>query len=210
MIKFQDMTKDQKQKVILGVIVGAAAIIGIKQFVVGPMIANRGKSGAEYEALRLKIDSANTAIRNEPATAKKLEESRQALVLAGREHIPSSDNQLAWATKTIYTLARGVGVDIESVSETETDAGNFTAKEQTKLAFKPYAVRIAMQCSYAQLSQLVKALEDSNPHLCIVGIQVSAQPAIADRHQIGLVVEWPSWKDPARAKPYLEAGGDHA
>jgi len=211
MIDFKNMKKEQKQKAMLGAIVALAALLALKQFVLGPMIERRARARAEYDALRSRLDLANLAIKNETDTLRRLDESKQALVKATRDFIPASDNLLAWTTKFIYSQARIVGVDIESVSETtDADISGFVSKEQTRYAFKPYGVRIELKCSFAQLTQLIDSLETNDPDLCVAGIQITAQPESPERHQVSLVIECPSWKNPERAKAFRPEGDKNA
>ncbi len=196
------MTKEQKQKVILAGIVGLAVLYALKQFALTPLLESRGKLNDEFEAMKSKLMLANGAIKNEGETRRRLAETQAQLMKAQSDLLPSADNALSWATKTIYHAARSVGLDLESVSETETDRTNFTAKDQVKRAFKPYAVRMSVECGYPQLIELIKSLEDANPYLCVTGIQIQCQPQTPERHQISIVVEWPTWKDPNAVKPY--------
>lgn len=208
MIKFQDMSKEQKQKVALGAIVVIATLFACKQFVIAPMLENRAKSREEFETLKAKLVQASVVIRNEAETKRRFNESRASLTQAHRDHIPSADNSLAWATRTIYSQARSLGLDIESVSETDVDVSGFIAKEQTKRSFKPYAVRISTACGYAQLAEFVRALEEKNPYLCITSIQINGQPNSPERHMVSIVVEWPTWKEVEKARSFLEAAND--
>lgn len=208
MINLKDMTKEQKQRLILGGIVLIAVIFALKQFVITPMMASRTQARADFELLKTKLQQASNAIRNETETLRKLQETKSELTTAQRDFVPSVDNSLAWATKTIYSQARSVGIDIEAVAETDVDVSGFMAKDQAQRAYKPYAVRIMTECGYQQLLELVRTLEEKDPYLCITTIQIQTQPATPERHQVTLVVEWPAWKDPAKAKPYQEEDSD--
>lgn len=61
--------------------------------------------------------------------------------------------------------------------------------------FEPYTVNVSLQCSFYEFSQLLKALEDNNPYLCITRIGVIGQPDNVMKHAVTFDVEWPVWID---------------
>ncbi len=197
-MKWESMNQQQKQKVILGVILGIGCLVALKQFVLTPFLNKRAANREEYETLKSKLDKAATAAKNEFVLSEKLEASTKELLNIANELVPSSDNPLSWVTRKLYAQARLVGVDIESVSEADGGLQTFELKEQAQRAFKPYGVRLMTQCTYAQLVNLVRLLEDNNPYLSVSGINISSQLGSANRHQVTILVEWPFWKDPAR------------
>ncbi len=106
----------------------------------------------------------------------------------------------------IYGHARSVGVDIESVSEVEGDSQPWLGKDQTQRAFKPYAVRISTECTYAELVRLLRELEKNNPHMFITDIDVNSHEPGFIKHTVSLVVEWPSWKSTERISAFTTGG----
>ena len=199
-MNWKTLTKDQKQKAALAVIIVIVAVLATKQFVLTPFLMRQAERRQQLSELKEQIELADKAIKGEAALLGRLSNLTARLEVAQRERIAAQENPLAWATRTIYGHARAAGIDIETVADQDMDTMPFMAKDQARRSFRPYAVRIVTQCSYAQLQQLVAALEGSNPHLCVAGISVGVQPNSPEKHQVGITVEWPGWKDPAQAR----------
>lgn len=206
-MNWETMSKEQKQKIILAVIVGLSALFAVYQFVITPWIQGRGQARQELEELRTKVETAQSLIRKEQQITQQLIDASNLMARAHRDYIPAADNALSWVTKVLYSSARSVGVDIESVSEVDVGAQGFIQKDQAARAFKPYSVRVVFQSSYAQLVRLLHTIEKSNPYLCVTGISIYGQPGNVERHQVNIVVEWPSWIDPAKGEALVKAGG---
>jgi hypothetical protein len=207
-MNWKALNKQQQQRIILIAIVAVAAIFGIKQFVIGPLLAGHAARVEEYNTLKDKVEKADELIKRDDEIAKRLAESDGRMRKAATDLIPSPENALAWATKTIYTYARSLGLDIESVADLEMDGGLFTAKEQEKRVFKPYGVRVTTQCTYEESVRFVETLEKENPYLTVSGIMIGAQLNTPERHQVMLTLEWPNWKD-AKKSLSFRTGGSH-
>lgn len=200
----KNLTKEQKQKYALIAIVAVAAVFALKQFVLTPLLASHAAAKQELADLQAKLGQAETVIKRHDEVVRAVAESTRRLREAAQGQMPNPDNALAWAHEVIYAQARTVGIDPESVSDLDLDVNLFTSKEQEKRNFKPYGVRLATQCSYADLERLIADLEKANPYLVISGFTISGQSTKPDRHQIMLNIEWPSWKNVEKARPYLE------
>jgi hypothetical protein len=193
MKKWQEMTKEQKQLVVMSGVLGLIVVFLFFQFGLSPFLARKARMTEEFEKLEAQLDLANEAIKGETQLRDSLTDKTSMLELAYREYIPAPENPLSWATKKIYGEARGVGVDIESVSEVGVDQA-WTHKDQDKRAFKPYSVRIATQCTYAQLVRLIRVLERNNPRMYVCDVSIQARDTGTGKHMVSIVVEWPSWK----------------
>lgn len=205
-MNWKALSKQQQQQIVLGCIVGIAAIVGLKQFAVGPILAGHKARKEELASLKEQVDKAGALIKRDSDVARRLAESQAQMRRASTDLIPSPENALAWATRTIYTHARSMGLDIESVADLEMDGGLFTAKEQEKRVFKPYGVRVSTQCSYEEAVRFVGTLERTNPYLTISGIMIGAQLNSPERHQVTLTIEWPNWKDAKKSLSYRTEG----
>ncbi len=203
-MNLKSLSKEQQQKYALLLIIGVAALFALKQFVISPLLAGHRTAKEELAGLESKLAQAEATIKRDEELTRALAESSRQLQVAARDLIPSPENALAWATKTIYAQARTIGLDVESVSDLEVDVNGFMAKDQDKRAFKPYGVRVVTQCSFAELGRFIQALEADNPHLSVSGFAITGQATTPERHQILLSVEWPSWKKIDQSKPFLE------
>ena len=207
MKNWAQMTKEQKQLWIMGGVLGAIILFLIFQFGLSPFMASKARMTEEYEKLKAQLDQATQSIKGETQLSETLGDKTRMLEQAYRDYIPAIENPLSWATKRIYGDARSVGIDIESVSEVETEINLWTSKEQARRAFKPYAVRISLECSYAELIRLTRQLEKNNPHMFITDIDVQSRESDYTKHTVSMVVEWPSWKSTERISAFT-TGGD--
>jgi hypothetical protein len=194
MKKWQDLTKEQKQVAVMSVVLGGIVIFLVIQFGLSPFLANKARMTEEFERLDAQLKVATQSVKDEAQLRESLVDKTRMLEQAYRDYIPALENPLSWATKKIYGEARVVGVDIESVSELDSGDSTWTGKETEKRAFKPYAVRIVLRCSFAQLIRLLRALEQNNPHMFVTDIAIDGDPSEVTRHSVAFVVEWPSWK----------------
>ncbi len=203
MKNWAQMTKEQKQLWIMGGLLGAIVIFLIFQFGLSPFFASKARMTEEYEKLKAQLDQATQSIKSEAQLGETLSDKTRMLERAYRESIPAIENPLSWATKKIYGHARSVGVDIEAVSEVEGDAQQWMAKDQAKRAFKPYAVRISTECTYAELVRLLRELEKNNPNMFVTDIEVNSHEPGYTKHTVSLIVEWPSWKSTERISAFV-------
>ena len=207
-MNWKELSKEQQQRYILIGLSALVAIFVVVQFVIKPFLTKQAQAKEEYATLKSQLEAAQQAIHNEGQLIKNVEEKNADLKKAFENYIPNPENPLSWATKQIYVDARAVGVDIESVTEVDVDASPWTAKEQAKRVFKPYGVRIAMQCSYFEMIRLLQTLEESNPYLSIAEVSIASQPTDPEKHQASLLIEWPHWKDPEQSKKLTKKFGD--
>ena len=203
-MNLKSLTKEQKQKYALTAIVAVASIFALKQFVLSPLLASHAAAKEELSDLQTKLAQAEAVIKRHDDVERALGESTRKLRDAAQTQMPNPDNALAWAHEVIYAQARALGIDPESVSDLELDVNLFTSKEQEKRNFKPYGVRLATQCTYFELERFIADLEKANPNIVISGFTISGQGTKPERHQIMLNIEWPSWKNAEKARPYLE------
>lgn len=202
-MKFSELTKEQKQYVMLGAIAAVFAAYCVVNFGVTPLWAAWKTARADYEDLTAKLADADRLMGSQDTIRENLEVSTEAMTRALHEYIPEMENPLSWATEKIYTLAREIGLDVQSVSETGTSVTLQLQGEKRERTFGAYAVRIVVDCSYKETRRFVELLESSNPYLCVSGIKVDAKPNSPEVHAVNLMVEWPIWIDTGLAVKIL-------
>jgi hypothetical protein len=187
------LKKEQKQTVILIGMWLAGSLFALYQFVLAPFLQNRTKSSSELDDLRSQIQKAEAAMQGESKLRQEYAAMMKTSQLDSEQYIVPIENPLSWVTERVYSNGRKVGVDVQSVAELGASDMGWTALIKAERTFKPYAVRIVTECGYAQLLDFIRALEGSNPYLCVSGITISANDMNVSRHVINLVVEWPMW-----------------
>lgn len=187
------MKKEQKQIVLL---VGMWLVMGVGAlyyFVLVPFLQRRSESSSESDDLSTQIQKAEIAMQGEPKLRKEHAAMMRVAQTASDQFIVSMENPLSWVTEKVYSKGREVGVDVQSVAEVSASGVGWEGLVKSERTFKPYAVRIVLECGYSQLLELIRAFEESNPYLCVTGISIVANDMNVTRHLVNLVVEWPMW-----------------
>jgi len=187
------MKKEQKQAVLLVGMWLLGGLFALYQFVLVPFMKDRGKSVGELDKLQNQILKAQIAMDGEAKIRHEFQDTTEQIQRVTNEHIVPMGNPLTWVTERVYNSARMVGVDIQSVGEIKQKTPMWEALIKADRVFKPYTVRIVMECGYSELLAMISALELSNPYVTVTGVIVTAQDQFPTRHLISLVVEWPIW-----------------
>ncbi len=205
-MNWKAMTKEQKQYVVLGVIVAGTAIYALFNFVLKPMLSGSGSTGKNsLTEMEAKLEEADQLVRQRIMLSDQYEATQKKLDEARREFLPASDNPLSWVTRQIYRAARAAQVEVESVEEQAQLGVNWTDKQMVR-SFQPYSVRIQFKSSYFSLVDIVHELESANPYLAISSIAISPLQESVNRHQMQLLIEWPSVINPETFEALLKSG----
>ena len=92
----------------------------------------------------------------------------------------------------------------------EVDSGSlpWSQPDQVKRTFKPYAVRVSFVAGFHDIKRFMAALQTGNPFISVTSMSILADPREPRRQSVTLVLEWPSWKDAAKARnPFGPATG---
>lgn len=187
------LKKEQKQAVVLVAMWVLGGVFAVYQFVLVPFLRDRGKSVGELEELQVQIQKAEVAMDGQSKVRAEYAEATKHLQEATEKYIVPLENPLSWVTEKVYMHTRRVGVDVQSVAEISGTAPLWKQLTKRQRFFRPYAVRITTFCSYAQLIQIVRSLEESNPFLCVSEINVAGAGHSPMQHSVNVVVEWPMW-----------------
>ena len=128
-MNFRELSKEKKQYIFLGVVVGLTSLFVLFNAAFLPMKEKWANTKAECQMLQNDLDQAHRMIKNERTLRANLAESSEVLQKAAGEFLPSMENRLSWATQKMYANSRIVGVEISSVSEVE---GAAVLQAQTK------------------------------------------------------------------------------
>ena len=193
------LSKEQKQKMLLIVVMGAAVVYGLYRFALVPAINTMAESRDSLAELRDNMEKANTAIDGQHKVNKQLQESADRLHEVSAAYIPSVRNPLTWATEIIYDQGRKLGIDIESVTPVSIGAIPWAKDKSVDRVFLPYMVRIITVCSYFDLVDLINSIEAENPYACIRSIIINKgvddDEGTVNRQRITFEVSWPMWRD---------------
>lgn len=192
MMTWADMGKEQRQMLVLSVIIGFAALFALVRFALMPLMASFGTTQTQIEEISGDLENANRALELEPETRSRLEQSSQTLWKYNDRYLPARENPLTWATENAYRHARRVGVEVVSVAEVYAGQLPWKTGKKSKRYFIPYKVRLTARCGYYDLLRLIKDIEVGNPFVSIASIVVSAKDN-PEQHTVNLTLEWPMW-----------------
>lgn len=193
-MNFSEMSKEQKQKVVLAGMGGAALLYVLYQFVLLPGLGSAGKSKAELETLQVEMEKVNTTLSSGTRLRNDLASSASALKESNAKYIVPSDNPLAWALERVYECAEPLGIEITSVSPLTGAPAPWERATGSPLNFIPYTVKVVTKCGYFTLVGLLKAIESANPYVCVSDLQIkgSLDPLV---HDVEFMLVWPRWAD---------------
>ena len=190
---WSSLTKEQKQAMALVAMWVIGGLVALYYFVLAPYFANRTTSANELDVLKAKIQQAEVTMRGESRLQAEYALCTEEFKHASETYVVPMDNPLSWVTEKVYSKARQVGVDVQSVAEVGSSSPYWEAALKSERSVRPYSVRIVTECSYQQLINLVEVLEKNNPALCITDISISPQDSTPEKHMLNMTVEWPMW-----------------
>lgn len=199
-MKLSDLNKEQKQKLVLFVMVGLGAIYALVRFAVLPLLDGRSERGAQLDRLKGQYEQAMTDFRGEAKLEEQVQTMRTALEADFKERIPPTDNALSWASAFIYSRARPLGLDVSSVAEVDSGSLPWSQPDQAKRIFKPYAVRVSFVAGFHELKRFMTSLQQGNTYVAITSLSIQTDPREPARQAVSLVLEWPAWKEAARSR----------
>lgn len=205
-MKLSEMSKEQKQYVVLGLIVGCTTLFAAFQFVVIPAAGRWSRARSDLSTLQADLDDAERIIKGEEKLIALRVESDADLARSLSQYLPAANNPLSWATQNLYRQAREVGVELQSISETNARGVMDKLADDGVRSFQSYAVRLAVECTYQDVKAFVAALESENPYVTITGLSIDAKSDRPLHHSVVIDVEWPMAAKPIQVP---EGGPQH-
>lgn len=197
-IDFAAMTKEQKQLLFLGALVGATALYAAVFFGIMPMLSGWTNAKSELADLEHKLETADRLVRNTQTLRNELTESEQSLRQRSSAYVPENENTLAWVTRRIYQQGRDLGIDIEAVAPS-TSGFQLAALDRTKGTydrfFDYYGVRVTTNCDFPTALRFIAALETSNPFMVVGGLVMASNMSDPELHSFQIDLQWPLWVD---------------
>jgi type II secretory pathway component PulM len=196
--------KERKQKVMLAVIFVLMVVAALYQFALVPGLSRWSQLKAELQQMQSELHMAQSVVNRSDEISRAAAGARSTLAQAAATRLPGVENPLSWASRIIYEHARGNGLEVVSITEVPPDRSLWMQKSVTNLYFMPYTVRVAMEGGYNSLQRMVETMEQRGPEMAVVGMTIGVQSDNPTNHLIGLTVQWPLWRDWARARRALE------
>ena len=187
-MSLSDLKKEQKQYLILGVVV-AVVIAVLIVFGVKVSLSSISEARLELGDLAGKIGAAEKSLsktqRNEAEFRSTIAE-----LAAHLGNIPPDRNYYSWATETIYAEARKADFEIDAIDEIGIAAQSDDSMEEDKVRLESYSLRITARGGYENIKRLLKRIASSHPLVRVTGVEIStgSEP---DVHNVQLFIGWP-------------------
>lgn len=187
-MSLKELTKEQKQYLVLGGL--AAVILGIL-LVLGVRFSMASISAAkeELDDLTGKIENAEQALSRSNKTSTDYVET--VSILRGYlEKAPPARNYYSWATEVIYSKARSVGLEIDSIDEISMPLQAVSEDDGVGITFESYSLRLTAHGGYEDTKYFLKLIKKDYPLVRFSGIEISSGQS-PDSHDIQLFLQWP-------------------
>lgn len=199
-MNFAEKSKEEKQKIILGVMVIAVVFFGVNNVVIAPNEKAIERAEKVIDELQRQVSSARRDVKFDVNTRRKIIEEVETIdsVLAkmpeGRLRVNVSK---AYATD----LANKVGVELISTLERSNrfsplsrDANYFDTKiRDNTTVWVPFSLAVTCNGTFDQILRYMRELQDNNPYVSIgyvnIGINEDTPPEI---QQATIILEWPN------------------
>lgn len=184
----KNLTKEQKQLVILGVIV-LAAIIYLSMSLLGGKGKEQKEDGevnpeATLSELRDKIANVRLQLADKTQIREQMKRMDAELEEYSR-HLPDSTDRYAWAYENILSYSSRAGVEIDTIEKLEHEL----TKDKSRL--DRYSIRMSFFCGYNRVVKLLRLMEEDNPLLKIRSFTLKNRPDHPMEHAVEIVIAWP-------------------
>ena len=165
-VNLSELTKNQKQYILLGIIIAGVAISGI---VIGVKfsISTMNKAKVELADLNNKIGRAEKALSKSTKTRDDFEQSIVQLE-EYLDHVTPGQNYYSWATEIVYSTGRKAGLEIESVDEIGMSSSR-KGMPVDSVYLEAYSLRITARGGFRQIKAFLRDIEENHPLVRFLG-----------------------------------------
>lgn len=207
-MNFSNLSKEQKQYVFLGVVIGIGALYSLVTFGVKPFIDRWGQTKEEYEQLQEDLAEASEKVNRTSRVLLELDSTYTNLVNLADQYIPPSQNALSWVTQRIYKHARRLGLGVESIDEQTVEPPWMDIPGGERF-FTLYSVRLSTQTGYNKLREFIQEVHASNPLVMIGDISVDGLgEKRPEQHRVSVLIQWPWWGELDREELLMNSSSE--
>lgn len=187
-MSLKDLSKEQKQYAVLGALAAATLIILL---VFGARISMSSINDAKEELTSLsgKIQNADRTLARRAEVSGEFKQTMRVLK-AQLENAPPDRNYYSWATEVIYSAARDVGLEIDTIDEIAGGASKPAAPADGPIKLESYALRITAHGGFNNVKVFIKHIREQYPLVRFSGIDIN-KSASPDSHDVQLFMQWP-------------------
>jgi hypothetical protein len=214
-MSLKELTKEQKQYVVLGLL-SVAILVILMALGIRLSMATISTAREELDDLTAKIERANKALSRSKKTSADYVETIGVLqkYLA---NAPPERNYYSWATEVIYSKARLADLEIDSIDEITLSDQRSSAPDGDGpvISFESYALRIMGHGGYESTKYFISLLKQDYPLVRFSGVEISSGQN-PEAHDVQLFMQWPfnfgeitrNWDAIANTQMKIEAVDD--
>lgn len=203
-MRLPDDPKEKVKILILVGIGGVAVVYTLIAAVVKPLLHRKEADRAEIAELEDQLASATRDVNRMWKDRVQNTQALETIVDISNEKNyllhPRLGNYELGAREFVESLSQSTGVPVESVREIGIIQLPTDSSQQTERTLTSYNVRVNVKCGIHALINLLTAIEDANPYVCVSGVSIAAGSDDPAKHQINFELQWPIWSDPTMAE----------
>lgn len=198
-MNFSSLTKEQKQLVILGVGGCFTLIMIVSNLVIGPAKEKAAEAEEIILELENKVASGERILRRNVRVQRDVNSFSSEILAIHESELPPRTSPYVWAVENLSLLADELGLNL-SIQEHPTTRYIPVSDSLKNLNVNsipywvPYSVDVKINTSFAKLQSFLVLLEKALPYASIGEITIQASSNTPERHQITVLVEWPTFR----------------
>lgn len=185
---------------IISAVVGCGAIFACIQFLVVPVVSEWKSNSKQAKEIQERLQGQREIIRKRSDLQSSVDNAREKIQSLS-QYIPKPvlGNYLLGMDKHIRNCVGNLDVNILRINDNDIlsigDAEN---------AFRIYRVNVSISSDYDNFIRFVRNIQESNPFVSIMGLEIVPQPDTPQIHSIYFLVGWVIWTSEEKMRTVLE------
>ncbi len=187
-MSLNDMSKEQKQYIVLGVL-AAVILIVLLVFGVRFSLSSIADARGELAVLVDKIETADRTLANRTEVSEDFKRTTETLK-EQLKNAPPERNYYSWATEVIYSQARQIGLEIESIEEIAGKQKKRANQGEDTFRLEAYALRINARGGYNNVKWFLRGMKEGYPLVRFTGVEIAGGDD-PESHKVQIWLQWP-------------------
>ena len=194
----------------LAAIVTIIVIVVIVMFVIIQQRDSRAKAVGGVAKLDGQIRAGNTKIKRAIGIDDRCAIIRDKLLEFDKEHVFDEEFGVYRMNVEEYLvkIQKELGIPFGSVRKLALTSVPPKRKRDFPHVLNSYTTLITMDASYAEVVKVVRKLENDNPYMSVLAVNISPKNNDRDKHTVRLKVDWPVWRNPEIVNSFIEKDAD--
>lgn len=189
--------RKERTKILIMIAVGVVAVIyAIFELAILPLLAEQNLNRKKMVDSQVRITKIKRDLLNVPRLRADFNSTTSHIATLS-EHLaqPVLGTYLLGIQNTIDSLS--ANLDIRMVPAAEIGIAELPGSNKDGLphSLRSYSVRTTFYGGYREIMAFFRALEASNPMMCITEFSISAQNNSPEKHQVNFTAQWPIWDE---------------